>query len=623
MKDVKLKIVENYGLYKYWKIFLSFISTLGIVFYFDFSLQLRTSSFLLIFVLLFFYKVWERLSVVVTKPLFIKIRNYLSLYILSIIFSFIQVTCKYLENGVSCNKSVLFLISIFFSFSIYPLLLILLDYLIQIETKEIIKCSNKMQKICFCIICVSWLFVWLAAFPGIYANDAFTWYREFDNTDVPVTDRWSPVYAGIFYFFVHTGYVLAHNYEVGLAVFSFLQMILILVSVYKMHIFLCKKGGKIACVLTTIFFSLPTHAILSVQTSLDAPFTACFSLVVLTIIEILEGSNDKNIKMYIKLIVFIILSAILRWNGYVAFFLIIPFVFLVKKQKRVKIFLSFFIGIAVLFCYKTVLLPNLGIEKYASSGITIGVPLQQMSATYNRSTDKLSESEKKLIEDYISKECLHYYFGLEQLTDWAYRCFNEKKFKENPFELIKLYIKLGIKFPKDYTYAFLVQELGMFYMDKQYPEPQIWHAYIDYGNYFTTATNYCIGIKRKPLFPLYDKFLLFLFGDSIEGYGGVAKVAFDNIPVFSVLCRASTYFWALVLLTYFSFLQHKKEKYFILCIIWCFSLTAILAPLIMYRYWAPIIFIMPVLICDFLIPQTDLIPCPLEPFGSSSTGKKS
>lgn len=590
-----------------WIIILSsFLSSLGIYLYYEFPWQLKSSSFLMIFVYIFFYIVWKSLLKRKKNCIFPKLRYHIVLGVLSFVFAFLQFICKFLDNELSWNFVTVIIVSLLFALSIYPLLILLFSYFNQLSEKEIEYCSKKMQFVCFGIICVSWLFVWLAVFPGIYANDAPYWYFEFSNKDVPITTKWSPVYAFLFYLFIHTSFVLTNTYEIGLAFFTFLQMCLILVAVYEVHSFCCKHGCKITCMLTTLFFLLPNHAIIAVQTALDAPFMACFAIILKTLIEILEFSDSKSsIRKYIKLSIFIILAGIFRDNGLITFCLTLPFIFLVKKDFRKKVLISCLMGILGIFLYKAVLLPCAGTVKNESVGITFGVPLQQLAATYNRKYDRLNDDEKKLIEEYITKECLQYYYGNEQITDWAFRKFNEKKFKENPMDFFSLYIRVGIKFPRDYIYAFLMQDLGMFFMDKRYPDYKMWHAYLHYTNSFTTNTGRYIGIKRLSLFPSYDKVLLFLFGDNINGFGGVAKVAFPKIPFFSTICRASTYFWTLILLSCFSIFYRKRSFYFILCFLWCFVLTIILAPLVYYRYWCPIIFIAPILLCDILVKKNE------------------
>lgn len=614
MKNIKVSIKnalnvtkQKFAAQNAWMTFLlAFLSSLGIYFYYEFPWQLKSSSFLMIFAFVFFYIVWKSVLERKFQSTFLKPRYYIVLGVLSFVFALLQFVCKFLDNELTFNFGTVFVISLLFALAIYPLLLLLFDYLNHLEIKEIEHCSKKMQIVCFVIICISWLFVWLAAFPGIYANDAPHWYFEFADKDVPITTKWSPVYASIFYFFVNTGYALTNTYESGLAVFTFLQMCLILFAVYEILSFCFRHGGKITCILSTVFLSLPTHAILAVQTSLDAPFMTCFAIILKNFIEIMESTEcEKSIKKYIKLSIFIILAGVFRDNGFLTFCLVLPFILLVKKGFRKRLFISCLVGVLSILLYKMVLLPCAGTVKNASAGITFGVPLQLLSATYNRKYDKLNDNDKVLIEEYITKECLQYYYGCEQINDWACRKFNEKKFKENPMEFFSLYIRVGLKFPKDYIYAFLMQDLGMFFMDKKYPEHKIWHAYIDYSNYFTKDTGKYIGIKRKPLFPVYDKFLLFLFGDSINGYGGAAKVSFPKIPFFSILCRASTYFWSLILLSFYSIFYRKKSTYFILCLSWCFVLTIILAPLVMYRYWAPIIFSAPILLCEVLVNRNE------------------
>ena len=333
MKSLNIKYELDFINYNYRRfcLILSFLSTIGIYFYYEFPWELKSSSFLMIFVFVFYYKIWNYILEKKFKNMFMEYRDYIILGIVSFVFSIIQLVCKFLDNELSCNFTQAFFSSLLLCLSVYPLLLLLFRNLINIEIKEIQICSKKMKIVCFAIICLFWLFVWLAAFPGIYANDAPYWYFEFANKEIPVTTKWSPVYAALFYYFIHLGYVLTNTYEAGLAVFTFLQMSLILLATYKIFSFCCKHGGKVACVLCTIFFSLPIHAIMSVQTSLDAAFMACFSIIIITVIEVLENSENgfDNKRKFVKLVIFIVLSGVFRDNGILTSCLVLPFIFVV------------------------------------------------------------------------------------------------------------------------------------------------------------------------------------------------------------------------------------------------------------------------------------------------------
>ena len=586
--------------WNYISLVLSFLSCIGCYCYFFIGVVHQSSSFLIFALFILLYKIWKSIN-----------RNHSVKYfacwlIFSFVFATINFSCKYLDQGLARSIDVLrFLFgTLSFTILVYPFILSLCEILLKIQNQEITICSKNFKVICFTIICVFWFFGYLAAFPGIYTTDANTWYHEFADKNEQVSSQWSPLYAFLFYFFVHTGYVITGKYEVGFAVFTFVQMSLILIAVYKILDFSQKKLGKTSCVLTSLFFLLPTHIVVAAQTIQAAPFMACFSIVFLEIIEIIEFKDKIPRRHIVILTIFVILSGMFRDNGYLALLLLIPFSFIFNKgNARKAIVFSLIIGVLCTGLYKKVLLPTLGVKSGDKNGTSlstmIGVPLQQLSCTYNHST-KLSSEEKDLIEKYITKQSLDAYLGIEGINDQAKMRFNEKLFKENPMAFIGLYLKVGLKCPREYSYAFFMQNLGILYIDKYYPEPNIWHPFLAYTNYWYETNGNTIGISRIPLLKSGDKVLLKLFGDTSNGFGGFSKAIFAKVPFLGSLCKVSLYFWLLIFLTCFAIYRKRKSSYLILALCLIFTLTILLAPLITYRYYAPIIFVMPVVTCCIL-----------------------
>ena len=104
----------------------------------------------------------------------------------------------------------------------------------------------------------------------------------------------------------------------------------------------------------------------------------------------------------------------------------------------------------------------------------------------------------------------------------------------------------------------------------------------------------------------YDKYLGKLFGKKINnntrytGGAGETKVKFSSIPVLSVLCRVSTYFWCLVYFLFFAAYKKYKEDFLYLSFVTIFTLSILFGPVILYRYYAPVILAFPVIIASLL-----------------------
>ena len=140
-----------------------------------------------------------------------------------------------------------------------------------------------------------------------------------------------------------------------------------------------------------------------------------------------------------------------------------------------------------------------------------------------------------------------------------------------------------------------MQDLGLIYIDKSYPDPRMWHPYLNYASYDLHNDAY-ITIKRESLFPAYNELLGKLFGYAPSGYGGDVVTVFSDIPVLGLLCRVSLYFWIIVFLVFYGIRMKQKGLLFLLGLCIMFTLTIVLSPVIMYRYYAPVVFGIPIVI---------------------------
>ncbi len=89
----------------------------------------------------------------------------------------------------------------------------------------------------YLIIVIVWLLGYLAMFPGVYATDAPYWYYEFIDKNAPLSNSWSPVYAGVFFFFVEAGKILFDSWDIGFACFTLVQMGLVLLVIRQILFF--------------------------------------------------------------------------------------------------------------------------------------------------------------------------------------------------------------------------------------------------------------------------------------------------------------------------------------------------------------------------------------------------
>ena len=519
----------------------------------------------------------------------------------SVLFGFSTLYGKILDRNLSSPIGIVFP-TILLSITVFCIVYYLTEQWTKIEFfLKTIQIENIEKKVMAAVIC-SWGLVYLAAFPGIYSCDANYWYYEFDNPDVAVSAQWSPIYSGAFYLFVKSGLVLLGSYEAGLAVFSLLQMVFVLAVVYQLVKYINHRLGNGACILTGVFFSIITpHAIIAIQTIQDAPFMACFAMLVLHITQMVESPNAywENKRNILFFAMWGIAVSVLRNNGYVCLLLIIPFILLYDKSLRKRLIGAMAVIIVVVSFYKGPIMDGFGILKEPFIRESMTIPSQQFARVLTVSPGKLSEEQKRSLLTYYTQDVFVYYNDNESISDHIKSGLNVEALQESPTDFLNLYFSVFRKAPKEYFDAAFLQDLGLLFVDKTYPDPRMWHPYIDYASYHFEPDSEWISINRMSLFPLLDRLLGVLFGYTTNGYGGDVTTIFSLIPVFGIICKVSLYFWIIVFMLLFSIFRKSGSALFVLAPVLGYTLTVVLSPVIMYRYYAPIIFSMPIILCAF------------------------
>ena len=120
--------------------------------------------------------------------------------------------------------------------------------------------------ITFVLILISWIPVFLAAFPGIYAYDAVTQTAEF-YADAGLSGHHPIAHTALLWGLISLGRTLFGSYGAGMALYSIVQM-LIMASIFAYVIHMLKKWNcpkiiRVCCLLFYMF--VPVHSVLAIS----------------------------------------------------------------------------------------------------------------------------------------------------------------------------------------------------------------------------------------------------------------------------------------------------------------------------------------------------------------------
>lgn len=133
------------------------------------------------------------------------------------------------------------------------------------------------------------------------------------------------------------GYVVFHSYEIGLGIFTLLQVLFLAYAAMKVAWFLLQKGYNRLFWFTMCFYlCFPLHYIMSVWDTKDSIFAGFFVLVSLSLIEMADRTSGfwDNRWNLVKFVLYVVLMCMFRNNGLYALILLIPICFFVLKREE-------------------------------------------------------------------------------------------------------------------------------------------------------------------------------------------------------------------------------------------------------------------------------------------------
>lgn len=515
------------------------------------------------------------------------------IFIYSICISCSLVMGIALENMYSPISLSVIMKGILVFFAVYPIVKGFTYWIDSLNIKGHIE-KRRVIVYSYLVIVAFWIMAYLAMFPGIYGIDAPTWYNMWNAENRIISSQWSYVVSGLFYYLIKFGEKIG-NVNIGFMIFTGLQVIFSLVVIWKIVNFLQRKIGNKAVIIAAAFFSLiPTHVIIAVTSAQDGFFSACFALCSIYIIEACtEEEFWQNKKKIFEMIFSLVVLCIIRNNGLYAIIVMAILSLLFVKKRKKQLYISISVVVVCVLVFQGPIYTMLGVKKGTALREMLSIPLQQIACVYNNAD--LDEQIKNEIEAYVPKENLENY--IPEISDAVKNYSDTDKIKRNPKDFVELYVTVCLKSPRYAIEGFLRQTMGLWYLNKKYPDVNLWHPYLNYKNTDARISwgDDALNIEQNSLFPAYNNLLSYLFawGDDASGYGGNLQTHFQNIPILANLCRISTYFWVLMYVVMYGIAKKWTDKMVILCLEFGLTCTIFLSPLMCYRYYAPVVFSTP------------------------------
>ncbi|SDA65378.1 hypothetical protein SAMN02910368_01814 [Lachnospiraceae bacterium G11] len=307
--------------------------------------------------------------------------------------------------------------------------------------------------------------VYLCFFPGCVISDSTHQIlqainREYSNHH-PVLQTW--MIQGVLWIVSR----FTDSLNAVVATYIALQEIIVTaIYTYIVYIMYKMKAKKIVLALTFIFFAImPINLMMSDNMWKDTLFSAAVALFIAVLWKNIEEEKTTNLSLII-LSGFIV--CMFRNNGWYAYIASFPFLIVVLWQKKKAVCISLLLVILLSIVTRGPIFSafNVGSPSVAES---LSIPLQQISNVVVKGGE-LSAEEKALIENAVDINEISNVYD-PRCSDPVKNLLNARSngeiVSDNKAEYIKLWFKLGLKYPGFYLEAFVNQTEGYYNPDIQ------------------------------------------------------------------------------------------------------------------------------------------------------------
>lgn len=338
------------------------------------------------------------------------------------------------------------------------------------------------------ILFICWLPYIILFYPGcanadvrdqlgqFFHNKAMCWTRNHVNLINPAHSYWNnhhPVFHTLILgMFAKFGKMIG-NVSVGIFCLTLIQIVL-MTGLFAYIILYLKKMQVHKNVVRIIFLFYafwPLAPLTTLSLSKDTFFTICLLIATIMLFHVLKDPAEfyKNKKNMILLIIVFILQGLFRNNGLYLLIVAFPFVLLLGKGARKWVVVSFLLPILFLgVLMPKVIFPAAQIAP-GSEKEMLSIPLQQITRVLRDHGDKVSKSDKKIIEKTMCPgkdyHMLVYIYN-PRVSDPVKRTYNKKQTTEQKQKFLKVWKKYLFKYPDTYVQAFLNNNYVYFYYER-------------------------------------------------------------------------------------------------------------------------------------------------------------
>lgn len=425
------------------------------------------------------------------------------------------------------------------------------------------------------VIFVMYIPYLLAYYPGVYSYDMkMQTAQALGRT--PFTKYHPPLHTFLWKLCLKFSGVF-HLQAVTL--YALLQM-LVVSAFFACFCCYVKRINQRVFIGSVVWFALnPVLALFAMIPTKDVLFSVFFGWTLLLLHHALN-SGKRFFKSPIKvgaLVLCVLFSCLFRNNAIYVFIVAVPIYLLFFKGCRLRITAVLSAALALLLIINGPIMQALKVRK-GNDRELFSVPIQQIALTVVRHEAELSPQEISEIDCFLDFHRIKQIYN-PRFADPVKSTYRAEMNGKGKKDFVRLWLKLGLKYPKEYIVAFLDLNIPYWFMDADSVDPCSQRMYIE----TTVGTNEFYSVQRHSKLPWFYQLC-----EKVADYS-----AFRKIPVLSNVFSISTPVWVILFCALCLILKKKYQSLLNLVLPFLLWGTYLLGPVSNFRYVLPLFMLYP------------------------------
>jgi 4-amino-4-deoxy-L-arabinose transferase-like glycosyltransferase len=377
----------------------------------------------------------------------------------------------------------------------------------------------------------------------------------------------------------------------GVALYIGLQLVIVSATFTLMLRTMAEEGaGKILLTFSFVFLAINPALVLWLLTSTkDVLFTA-FAMLLALLLYRAYRKKGKPLKLGFGLCLAVALLSFLflafRSAAVYSFVLFLACaLLLLRKHLRIRLVGAMTVGLALFIGFSAVLYPVFNITAGPWQTLdALSMPRQQLARAWVTGQDEVIAQFKQV---FTAQELSQLNWYQADDADTSRIAFKEQ-FEQNFFKLLELYVNQAQKHPDIYADAVLMTNY-----EAWYPGAMV-DGYVMDGYYSNPDIARSSYIFTQNEWPSSQEWILPEFGIWLEqfGYGNIG----GDIMAIRLLCSPASYVWLLLVALARNIIIRSRSGTLVCVFLLTIAAAALLSPLVVVRYYLPLIFAVPLVL---------------------------